>query len=326
MIKGITRVSVVIRTLNESRHLPELLRRIGTQDCPDIEIETVVVDSGSTDGTVEIAQSFGARVIAIRKEEFSFGRSLNYGCREARGNVLVIVSGHCIPTSNHWIRDLIAPLGSGDIVYTYGGQVGNEDSYFSERRIFQKYFPAEDHVPQEGFYCNNANSALLKSVWVANPFDESLTGLEDMHLARRLVEKQYRIAYVASACVEHLHDESWAQIKRRFEREAIALQFIMPEVHLSVLDATRYFVRATIRDCLQARLEGTFFRNVREIVLYRFMQFLGSYRGNQIHRQVSQRRKEQYFYPNRKAQSHPSRLQQRTVSEAENRVETKCLS
>ena len=63
-------------------------------------------------------------------------------------------------------------------------------------------------------------------------FDEELTGLEDMHLAKRLVAAGGLVGYVAEACVFHLHLERWTQIQRRFEREALALQQICPEVIL----------------------------------------------------------------------------------------------
>ena len=60
-------VSILIRTLNEADALPETMRAILDQACGR-EIEFVVVDSGSTDGTVEVAESFGdrARVVVVR--------------------------------------------------------------------------------------------------------------------------------------------------------------------------------------------------------------------------------------------------------------------
>ena len=181
------KASIVIRTYNEQKHLRELLQGIQSQICDGFEIETVIVDSGSTDNTLKIAEAFPTRIVPIKKEDFSFGRSLNVGCDAATGDVLVFVSGHCIPTGRRWVADLIAPLGSNGVVYTYGGQVGNEGSHFSECQIFGKYFPSTSKIPQEGFYCNNANAAMLKRVWQEHPFDEELTGLEDMHLAKRLV-------------------------------------------------------------------------------------------------------------------------------------------
>lgn len=217
-------VSIVIRTLNEAEHLPALLRAIADQDYDGGTVETVVVDSGSTDGTLDIAAAHGARLVHIAKRDFSFGRSLNMGCAAASGDALVIVSGHCIPAGRDWISKLVEPLENRQTPYCYGGQLGATTSRFSEKQIFSKYFPPVSRVPQEGFFCNNANSALLKTVWETNPFDEQLTGLEDMHLAKRLVEQGYAIGYVADAAVYHIHNERWRQVRLRFEREAIALQ------------------------------------------------------------------------------------------------------
>jgi len=290
------KASVVIRTYNEQRHLPDLLAAIRRQSA-GFEHETVVVDSGSTDRTPAIAQEFGCRLVTIRKEDFSFGRSLNIGCRAARGECLVFVSGHCIPANDQWLASLIGPLGGSEVVYTYGGQKGNGESRFSECRIFDKYFPPQSRLPQQGFFCNNANAALLKRVWESHPFDEELTGLEDMFLAKLLVERGMKIGYVAEAAVYHLHDESWAQVRRRFEREAIALRRIMPEIHVGFTDFLRYFVSAVMLDCGAALQQRMLTGKAREILLYRLMQFWGSYRGNHMHRRLSRAMKEAYFYP-----------------------------
>src|SRR6185436_4129137 len=123
------------------------------------------------------------------------------------------------------------------------------------------------------------------------------TGLEDMHLSKELVGRGMKVGYVADAAVFHLHDESWAQVRRRFEREAIALQHIMPEIHVSFADFVRYFVSAVLLDCGAALQTNQFRKRAREIFLYRMMQFWGSYRGNQFHRQLSRARKDKYFYP-----------------------------
>lgn len=290
-------ISVVIRTLNEAKHLPALLDSIGRQQLGDHRCEVVLVDSGSTDGTVEIAERHGCRIVRIRKEEFSFGRSLNVGCLAAQGEALVFVSGHCIPFDEHWLARLVAPLGQQGIAYSYGGQVGDIHTHFSERQIFAKYFPSESKVPQEGFYCNNANSALLRSEWEHLRFDEELTGLEDMFLAKQLVERGRQIAYVADAKVYHLHDERWQQVKRRFEREAIALQRIMPEVHLGLMDVARYATSAILLDWGAALQERRLMDHLLPIVAYRVCQFWGAYKGNHVHRRLSRAAKERYYFP-----------------------------
>lgn len=291
------KASIVVRTYNEARYLPELLRSVQRQHAPNIDWEVVLVDSGSTDDTVRIATEFGCRIAQIVREEFSFGRSLNVGCALATGDVLVFVSGHCIPEADSWLALLVAPLIDGRVVWTYGRQIGNDETHFSEHQIFAKYYPATSQVPQKGFFCNNANSALLKSVWEANPFDEELTGLEDMRLANRLVNDGMKLGYVAEAAVIHIHTETWARVKTRFEREAIALQRIMPEVHITFSDFLRYVASSVLLDFSAAIQERAFLRNAWSIMMYRFAQYLGSYQGNHSHRKLSRERKEQYFYP-----------------------------
>jgi rhamnosyltransferase len=287
--------SVIIRTLNEARRLPEVLAALAAQQERPHEI--VLVDSGSTDRTVAIAEAHGCRILRIAREAFSFGRSLNIGCRAAQGEYLVFLSGHCIPQDGAWLRNLLQPLADGRVALAYGRQVGGASSRFSECRIFEKYFPPESRVPQDGFFCNNANAALLRRVWQAHPFDEEITGLEDMHLGKQLAAAGLRLGYVAEAPVWHLHDESWGQVRRRYEREALALQHIMPEVHLTPLDVLRYLSSAVLHDFRHALRLGTLGRNAAGIALYRLMQYWGAYRGNHLHRRVSRERKERYFYP-----------------------------
>lgn len=290
-------VSVVIRTLNEARHLGDLLRAIGQQKLEGYAVEVVVVDSGSTDGTLEIARQFGCTITHIARDEFSFGRSLNRGCQVATGDILVMISGHCVPATPVWLQSLCEPIAQGKVVYCYGRQIGGAHSRFSECRIFSKYFPDQTAVPQAGFFCNNANSAVARSAWQAHRFDEEVTGLEDMELAQRLHRAAGRIGYVAEACVYHYHNESWATVRRRFEREALALQKIMPQVHVSFLDTVRYILISVLDDWRHAHKSGQWFQKAWEIVLYRYNQYLGSYKGNHDHRKLSHAQKEKYFYP-----------------------------
>ncbi|MBB3995894.1 glycosyltransferase involved in cell wall biosynthesis [Sulfitobacter undariae] len=262
-----------------------------------VDVETVLIDSGSTDGTVEIAQAHGARVTTITKAEFSFGRSLNRGCDFSTGDFLVLISGHCVPVDEHWLQNLCQPLIDGTVDYTYGRQIGDDDSNYSERRIFAKYFPEASNVPQEGFFCNNANSAVTRTAWEKFQFDEELTGLEDMELAKRMVATGLKVGYVADATVFHHHQESWRQVRRRFEREALALRQIMPEVQLSRLDVVRFFAASVWGDMRSARRNGIRTTSLMDMIRYRWNQFSGSYKGNHEHKVLSQSAKERFFYP-----------------------------
>lgn len=290
-------ISVVLRTFNEERYLPELLQAIHEQDAQADGVEIVVVDSGSTDRTREIASGFGCRIVEINKTDFTFGRSLNYGCVAAKGEYLVFVSGHCVPVDSSWLSSLVQPLRKCQVDYTYGRQLGRDTTKYSERQVFKKYYPSDSQVPQIGFFCNNANAALTKRAWEKHGFDEELTGLEDMMMAKRICESGGSIGYIAEAAVYHIHDETWKQVRTRYEREAMALRAIMPEVQLSFLDCQRYFITGAFHDCRVAWDEGVLHSKLIEIIKFRLYQFWGAYRGNQSHRMFSASNREEYFYP-----------------------------
>ncbi|WP_269618887.1 glycosyltransferase [Zhongshania sp. BJYM1] len=290
--------SVVIRTLNEESYLPELLTSIRNQSVDGFDIEVVLVDSGSTDRTLEIAQSFGCRITHIKKEDFTFGRSLNVGCDFSNGDYLIFVSGHCIPATENWLQNLIRPLRDGLAEYSYGRQVARDTTKFSENELFNKFYPEYSKQPQEGYFCNNANAAVIRSAWSKFKFNEELTGLEDMYLARRIVEEsEGHVAYKADAPVFHIHDESWRQVRIRYEREAYALQKIMPGMHFNLADLFRFYFAGVLQDMASAINKGVLIKELPSIILFRLMQYWGTYRGHHEHRKASQEMKYRYFYP-----------------------------
>lgn len=289
-------ISIVIRTLNEERYLDELLEGISRQICR-FNYEIVLIDSGSIDNTLSITKKYNCRIFHISREEFSFGRSLNRACQASVGKYLILISGHCIPQGNFWMQKLVEPLHTGVVDYVYGRQIGGPATYWSESQIFDKYFPNTSQLPMDGFYCNNANSAISREAWELYRFDEQLTGLEDMHLAKRLVDSGGSIGYVAEACVYHLHHETWPQIKRRFEREALALQQICPEVVVRRRDLVRYFARGVIKDISSSGLKNLNPKHVFNIFAYRYFQYTGSYKGNNIQKMISKKLRDSYFYP-----------------------------
>ena len=119
-----------------------------------------------------------------------------------------------------------------------------------------------------------------------------------MELAKRHCEQGGNVAYVADAAVYHIHNESWIQTRRRYEREAIALQKIMPEVHVGRLDIIRYIWASVTSDAQAAVMDRCFIREISGIVKFRFAQYTGTYRGNHDLRNLSKKQKENYYYPN----------------------------
>ncbi|HVR78327.1 MAG TPA: glycosyltransferase family 2 protein [Acidimicrobiia bacterium] len=289
------RASVVIRCYNEAEHIGKLLAELKRQSFTDYEV--IVVDSGSDDGTLDIVGSEDVILEHIRKEDFSFGRSLNIGCRAARGEFLVFISAHCYPEHEDWLVNLLAGFDDEKVAVVYGKQRGIPDSHFSERQIFKRWFPEESIARQEGPFSNNANAAVRRSLWELNPYDESLTGLEDVAWAQQVMRDGWWVSYRADAGVIHVHNETPSQIRNRYRREAITFQKVFPGEHFSTWDFLRLSTRNVIADTRAARDHGRAWRDLLPILRFRVSQFAGTYQGFNMRRPPSSDLKQRFYYP-----------------------------
>jgi glycosyltransferase involved in cell wall biosynthesis len=270
-------ISVVIRCFNEEQHIGRLLTGLLKQTVRPHQI--IVVDSGSTDATLAIASRFPVEIHSIEPDSFSFGRSLNIGCQAAGGDLIAIVSAHVYPVYDTWLEELTAPFADLEVALAYGRQEGDERTQYSERQIMAHWFPAQSEPRQTHAFCNNANAAIRRATWALQPYDEDLTGLEDVEWAKRAIEAGHFISYVATAPVVHAHDESWGQVVNRYRREAIAHRRIYHEQRMSAFEAIRLTFGNILSDYYHAIREGAFLPNVASIPSFRIAQFLGSYRG-----------------------------------------------
>lgn len=269
--------SIVIRAFNEESHIGRLLEGIRHQTIKRVEI--ILVDSGSTDATAAIAAQYGAKVLHISPEEFTFGRSLNRGLSAAVSELVVVASAHIYPVYPDWLDRLLEPFSDPGIALTYGRQRGDEDSKFSERQIFERWFPEVSVPRQDHPFCNNANAAIRRSVWKEHSFDETLPGLEDLAWAKDVQAAGYAISYVAEAEVVHVHNETPDGVLNRYRREAMAFRQIYPEAHFSLYDFTRNVLTSIWFDLLHAIRTRQMWQNMGSIFWFRFSQFWGTYQG-----------------------------------------------
>jgi rhamnosyltransferase len=291
--------SIIIRSYNEERHIGRLLAGIQRQKLyANIAIEIILVDSGSTDSTVSIAKNMGANVISIAKEEFSFGRALNIGCEKATGEILLFASGHVYPVYTDWINKMVEPFQNDDVGLVYGRQTGNYLTHFSEQQVFNKWYPQQSNFNQSTPFCNNANCAIRKSLWFQQPYNEALTGLEDLDWANKIMAKGFKILYDSDAVIVHVHEESPQKIKNRYRREAIALKNIMPKVHVGFWDFIKLFISNTFCDLYHSLQQECFWKELKNIVVFRYMQFYGTYLGHRQKGAISKELKNRFYYAN----------------------------
>lgn len=288
-------VALIIRCFNEEAHIGRLLTGATRQTRPPGEI--IVVDSGSTDATLSIASAFDVQIVSIAPELFSFGHALNVGIAAANADLLIFASAHVYPVYDTWIEHLVAPFGEPDVALTYGRQQGAPGGRLSEQRLLSQWFPAQSARRQRHPFCNNANAAVRRSVWEQRPYDERLTGLEDLDWAKHAMEQGHSIAYVAEAPVVHVHHESFAQVVNRYRREALAHKDIYQEQEMSLATAARLAAFNVLGDYREAHRAGCLKENVLDIPRFRTAQFFGTYRGFMQSGPVSDALKRRFYYP-----------------------------
>lgn len=218
-------VSIVIRTKNEERRLKEVLKKLSQQTFQDYE--TIIVDSGSTDRTLEIIKEFPVKLIEIRPDEFNYSFALNLGISQSLGKFIGILSGHSIPISNTWLADGLAhfnhPEVAGVTGYGYGENNfwGNLTGGYYLEKIKQLLKVDND------FFFSNTNSLIKKSLWEKYPFDESLSECEDYDWALEMKVRGYETIIDHQFDVFHLHPLS---LPGRFQRRNKWKQIIRSQI------------------------------------------------------------------------------------------------
>ena len=217
-------ISVVIRTKNEEKWIGRCLSGVAAQNYPDIEI--VLVYNESTDRTLEIAEQFGCKLVKISDDDFTFGRSLNWGLQAATGDHVAIVSGHCVPVDDRWLLSLRAGFSSDNVVGVYGRQLPLPDTTADDKRDLWTTFGIERKTQKKDFFFHNANSMVRRDIWEMINFDEEIPGVEDREWARQVVSRGYEIAYEPAGAVHHYHGIHHGRNLERSVRVARVIEII----------------------------------------------------------------------------------------------------
>ncbi len=116
------RISVIMRSYNDAWVIGETLEALSAQRLRAFEL--INVDSGSTDGTVEIIKHFNPKPIQIITSAYKPGRVLNMAIEDSRGEHLVFLNSDATPVGPHWLEALVAPLAEPKVAATFGSARG----------------------------------------------------------------------------------------------------------------------------------------------------------------------------------------------------------
>jgi len=278
------RVSIVIRTKNEEQYLQQTLNMIFAQKFQDFEV--IIIDSGSTDKTLEIAEKYNVRIKKIRPREFSYGYALNLGAEMSKAKYIVNLSAHAIPANVEWLNHLLAGFdiaaSSGfEIGGVYGRQLPLPDANPLVIRDCQACYGEQRKIQINDYFFSNVNAMILRALWEKVPFDESLPYCEDWAWAKQVQSLGYAIVYEPRAAVYHSHNESLRQVFNRSRKEAMGRKMVNPENRMGLMGMIRGWANEVIRDVryLAISRPAADLRFIGYAPVYRFARQLGFYIG-----------------------------------------------
>ena len=217
------RISVIIPTLNGVGYMEKLIGALKGQSIKPDEI--IVVDSASGDGTAELAEKLGARVIGIERSEFDHGGTRDMALRESCGDIVLFMTQDALPVDETYIERLIAPFDDARIAAVGGRQKPYPDARPFERAIREHNYPTDERtwgaqdiaaLGVRTFLISDCCAAYRREAYLAvGGFDHPILTNEDMLIAERLLHAGWRLAYQGSAAVYHSHRMTLAQDFRR---------------------------------------------------------------------------------------------------------------
>lgn len=261
-------VTVFIPTFNGERYLMQSLEAVLAQQLPEgIAVDLLVIDSGSTDGTLAILDRFADRIRLHRipNREFSHGRTRDLAARCARGALVVFLTQDATPAHDRWLIKMIEPFSlSPRIGCVYGGQRPRETTAVSIRREVAQTFhrrPGEivvalprslvdgaEEYPPDPFF-SDVNSAARRDLLIGEVPFRHVDYAEDQALAVDMQQRGYLKVYASDACVWHSNEYSAREFfQRKLDEHIGRARSLQTPLHDSWTSLLLGWIKPTVRD------------------------------------------------------------------------------
>lgn len=217
-------VSVLLLTKDGRSDLEQSLPILFEQSI-SVPFEVMAIDSGSTDGTLDLLRLFRVEVTEIRPSEFHHARTRNLAASLAHGNILVFLSQDAIPASTDWLAAMIANFHDPDVGAVYGRQLPRHGSSLERQDVLHTMYgearivkdPAQRGSLGYRFYhFSDVNAAMRRSVWESARFPEDLKVFEDLGIAKHILDRGWKIVYEPKAAVFHSHVHTTIGLFKRY--------------------------------------------------------------------------------------------------------------
>lgn len=238
-------VTVFIPTFNADPYLDEILRAI-EQQIFEGTFEVLIIDSGSTDKTLEIIDRYpSVRLHSIPNSEFGHGKTRNLAASLARGTYIAFLTHDAIPASPYWLHELISPLGKDGFgaVAVMGKQIPRKNCVpmlkYEIEGVFKRLGPDSGTTLfyskpsltstkdlNELIFYSDVNSATIRNFLIHKiPFQE-VSYSEDMAFAEEVITQGYIKAYAPQAAVIHSNDLNLREYGLRTFDEVVGMRKI----------------------------------------------------------------------------------------------------
>ena len=205
-------VGIVIPTFQAAKHLKKCLTPLLHSS---LSPRILVIDSSSTDGTVDIAREMGVETLVIPQREFNHGTTREMGRKLLNTSIVVMLTQDAYATSPMMLERLVQPLIENKASIAYARQVPHEGAGIFGRFAREFNYPSHSHIRSlkdvetygvYTFFCSNSCAAYLNTALdEIGGFPSVLFG-EDTAVVASLLHRKHTIAYVAEAEVQHSHD------------------------------------------------------------------------------------------------------------------------
>lgn len=191
-------VSIVLPAFNEERFIETTLKSLLELDYPREKYEIIVVDNGSSDSTVEIAEKYADQVFVYPKVRV--GAVRNYGVKHAKGEVIAFLDSDCVP-AHDWLKSSIQYMEDNNCDAVGGVYLLRSNPAWVE----SSWIVSPDLRDRPTNILIGGSIIIKKQVFDAiSGFDESVNAGEDSALARSLVAGGYKVHFAKSCAVIHL--------------------------------------------------------------------------------------------------------------------------
>ena len=199
-------VTVAIPVLNGGRVLEQTLEAVRSQRV-ERALQVLVADSGSTDGSVEMARRHGAEVAAVARGSFSHGATRNLLMERAQGTHVAFLTQDSTPADERWLARLLEGFSLADgIALVCGPYLPRPGATPMVKRELEAWFGSfsPDGLPRvdrmgsalsaadrrRSAFFSDANGCVARWAWERVPF-RRVDYAEDQLLARDMLAAGY---------------------------------------------------------------------------------------------------------------------------------------